>query len=145
MIWFDNLRSVATASYYVQQLYAMNKGTNVLPLTMDKKALTGADGQNGLFASAVWDADASQYIVKVANTSTDDQEITLNFAGLKKKQTIADGTAYILSSDDLDAENTLDNPNLIKPTQSAITVNGTSYTTTIAPNSFAVLRFSPAK
>lgn len=145
MIWFDNLRSVATASYYVQQLYAMNKGTNVLPLTMDKKALTGADGQNGLFASAVWDADASQYIVKVANTSTDDQEITLNFAGLKKKQTIADGTAYILSSDDLDAENTLDNPNLIKPAQSAITVNGTSYTTTIAPNSFAVLRFSPAK
>jgi alpha-L-arabinofuranosidase len=145
MIWFDNLRSVATASYYVQQLYAINKGTNVLPLTMDKKALTGADGQNGLFASAVWDADASQYIVKVANTSTDDQEITLNFAGLKKKQSIADGTAYILSSDDLDAENTLDNPNLIKPAQSAITVNGTSYTTTIAPNSFAVLRFSPAK
>lgn len=145
MIWFDNLRSVATASYYVQQLYAMNKGTNVLPLTMDKKALTGADGQNGLFASAVWDADASQYIVKVANTSTDDQEITLNFAGLKKKQTIADGTAYILSSDDLDAENTLDNPNLIKPAQSAMTVNGTSYTTTIAPNSFAVLRFSLAK
>ena len=34
LIWFDNLRSVRTCSYYVQQLYSHNKGTNVLPLTM---------------------------------------------------------------------------------------------------------------
>lgn len=34
MIWFDNLRSMPTASYYVQQMFATNKGTNVLPLTM---------------------------------------------------------------------------------------------------------------
>ena len=52
MIWFDNLNSVRTTSYYVQQLYAQNKGTNVLPLTMNKKNVTGAEGQNGLFASA---------------------------------------------------------------------------------------------
>ena len=47
MIWFDNLNSVRTVSYYVQQLYAQNKGTNVLPLTMNKKSVTGAEGQNG--------------------------------------------------------------------------------------------------
>lgn len=45
MIWFDNLNSVRTVSYYVQQLYAQNKGTNVLPLTMNKKPVTGAEGQ----------------------------------------------------------------------------------------------------
>ena len=33
-IWFDNLRSFKSVSYYVQQLFAMNKGTNVLSLTM---------------------------------------------------------------------------------------------------------------
>lgn len=37
MIWFDNMNCVRTASYYVQQLYAVNKGTNVLQLTMNKK------------------------------------------------------------------------------------------------------------
>ena len=59
MILFDNLRSMPTASYYVQQLFATNKGTNVLPLTMDGKPLTGAEGQNGLFASATLDKDAN--------------------------------------------------------------------------------------
>ena len=44
MIWFDNLNFVRTTSYYVQQLYAQNKGTNVLPLTMNKKNVTGAEG-----------------------------------------------------------------------------------------------------
>ena len=53
MIWFDNLNSVRTVSYYVQQLFATHKGTNVLSLTMNKKPVTGAEGQNGLFASAV--------------------------------------------------------------------------------------------
>lgn len=55
MIWFDNLNSVRTVSYYVQQLFATHKGTNVLSLTMNKKPVTGAEGQNGLFASAVCD------------------------------------------------------------------------------------------
>lgn len=55
MIWFDNLNSVCTVSYYVQQLFATHKGTNVLSLTMNKKPVTGAEGQNGLFASAVCD------------------------------------------------------------------------------------------
>lgn len=85
MIWFDNLNSVRTTSYYVQQLYAQNKGTNVLPLTMNKKNVTGAEGQNGLFASAVFDKDKNELIVKVANTSATIQPITLNFEGLKNK------------------------------------------------------------
>lgn len=47
MIWFDNLNSVRTVSYYVQQLFATHKGTNVLSLTMDKKPVTGAEGRTG--------------------------------------------------------------------------------------------------
>ena len=53
LIWFDNLDVVRTSSYYVQQLYATYKGTNVLPLTMNGKPVTGAEGQDGLFASSV--------------------------------------------------------------------------------------------
>jgi flagellar biosynthetic protein FliQ len=31
LIWFDNLRSFGTPSYYVQQLFSANRGTRLLP------------------------------------------------------------------------------------------------------------------
>ena len=65
-IWFDTKFLDFTCSYYVQQLYSHNKGTHVLPLTMDKKAVSGQEGQDGLFASAVWDKDEKACIVKIA-------------------------------------------------------------------------------
>ena len=75
MIWFDNLKSVRTCSSYVQQLYSHNKGTNVVPLTMDKKPVGGQEGEDGLFASAVWDNNTQEYIVKVINTSDKAQPV----------------------------------------------------------------------
>ena len=41
MIWYDNTRMFKSVSYYVQQMYACNKGTNVLPLTMNGKSVAG--------------------------------------------------------------------------------------------------------
>ena len=145
MIWFDNLNSVPTVSYFVQQLYGENKGTAVVPLTMDKKPLTGAEGQNGLFASAVYDEPTGQYIVKVANTSDKAQEIGLTFAGLKKKQIITDGTSYTLSSADLDLDNVERDGTLrvnIQPVEAPVKVDGTRFDTTVAPKSFVVYRFN---
>lgn len=37
LIWVDNLETVLTPNYYVQQLYSTNPGTNVLPLTAGKQ------------------------------------------------------------------------------------------------------------
>ena len=42
MIWFDNLNSVRTTSYYVQQLYAQNKRNKCASLTMNKKKCNGS-------------------------------------------------------------------------------------------------------
>ncbi|MFG6381585.1 MAG: carbohydrate binding domain-containing protein [Muribaculum sp.] len=145
MIWYDNLSSIPTCSYFVQQLFSENKGSNVLPLTMDKKPLTGAEGQNGLFASAVYDKEANQYVVKVANTSDTPQQLGLTFAGLKKKETITDGTSITLASKDLDLDNIERDGSMnlnIAPVEAKITVDGTKYDTTIAPRSFVVYRFN---
>ena len=46
----------------------------MLPLTMNKRNVTGAEGQNGLFASAVYDKNKNELIVKVANTSDTAQQ-----------------------------------------------------------------------
>ncbi len=112
LIWFDNTRMFKSVSYYVQQMYAMNKGTNVLPLTMAGKPVAGQEGQNGLFASAVTDRNTREVIVKVINTGKTPQPVSINLLGMKGERTAATVT---LTSDDPDAENTLDNPERIVP------------------------------
>lgn len=118
MIWYDNTRMFKTVSYYVQQMYACNKGINVLPLTMNGKAVAGQEGQDGLFASAVVDKQKGEVIVKVANTSDKTQEVTLNLNGLKGSRSASLTT---LQCDNMDAENTLDNPNKIRPVETTAT------------------------
>lgn len=141
LIWFDNLRSVRSCSWYVQSLYGHNKGTRVLPLTMDKKAVAGNEGQNGLFASAVWDEPSQSYIVKVVNTSAEAQPLVLTFQGLKKNVTLAEGTVTTFHSDNLDAENTLDAPFSIVPKEAAIQAEGGVLTTEIGEKTFAIYKF----
>lgn len=153
MIWFDNSASFPTASYYVQQLYSHNKGTNVLPANLNGKPAAGNEDQNGLFASAVLDKNTGEYIVKVANTSSTAQPFDIRLAGLKKKESIASATVTTLSSPDPDAENSLENPNLIVPVTTEIsnsslgsTEKGVfTYNTSLEPNTFYVFKFKKAE
>ena len=153
MIWFDNSASFPTASYYVQQLYSHNKGTNVLPANLNGKPAAGNEDQNGLFASAVLDKNTGEYIVKVANTSSTAQPFDIRLAGLKKKETIASATVTTLSSPDPDAENSLENPDLIVPVTTEIsnsslgsTEKGVfTYNTSLEPNTFYVFKFKKAE
>ena len=125
-IWYDNLRSFKSVSYYVQQMFAMNKGTNVLSLTTvpagAKKPVpvAGQEGMDGLFASSVYDSTTGEVIIKVVNTSKQAQDITLNLLGMKNG-----GTAQTLTlhhDGSLDDENTLDHPDLICPVSGTATV-----------------------
>lgn len=140
MIWFDNLHSVKTVSYYVQQLFSLNKGTHVLPLTMNGIAITGADGQNGLFASAVWDNDLSEVIVKIVNTSEKRQPLQINVNGLKKSENLTNGRVIQLKSDEPDAENTIANPTLIVPVESEIVIDGHKLESAIDPHTFNIYK-----
>lgn len=141
MIWFDNLRSVRTCSYYVQQLYSHNKGTHVLPLTMDGKSVSGQDGQDGLFASSVWDKNNNTYIVKVINVSEVPQPITLNFQGLKKKSELTIGKVITFTTDDILKDNTVDEPENIIPKENNIAIEGNVLNTEIAAHTFAIYKF----
>jgi len=113
MIWYDNLRMFKSVSYYVQQLYATYKGTNVLPITMQGKPLAGQPGQDGLFASSVFDAATGEVIVKMANTSKQPQTVQLNLQGVSGAPTAQ--TLTLSHNGSYDDENTLDQPERIKP------------------------------
>ena len=119
-IWFDNLRSFKSVSYYVQQLFAMNKGTNVLSLTMDKKPVAGQDGQDGLFASAVFDKQTGEVIVKVVNTSAQTQPLSIQLQGMKGTRS---AQIITLTHNGMDDENTLDDPEKIIPVEGTCQVD----------------------
>ena len=135
MIWYDNLRSFKSCSYYVQQLYSLYKGTNVLPLTMNGKVVAGDEDQNGLFASSVVNKETGEIYVKIINVGSTAQTAKVTLKGLKK----ATGAKCItLNSTDPVAENTLDNPNKIVPVETAAQLNGNILETEVPASSFCV-------
>lgn len=119
----------------------MNKGTNVLTLTMNKKPVAGQPGQDGLFASSVFDKQTGEVIVKVVNTSDAPQSVTLNLQGIKaggEAQTIT------LCHNGMDDENSLDEPEKITPKAGTIAVAAGKKAATIsdelAPKSFRIYK-----
>ena len=127
-IWYDQTQMFKTVSYYVQQMYATNRGTHVLSLTTTpngsptgKKAVPVAnqEGQNGLFASAAFDKNANEVIIKVVNTSRTEQPITLNLKDLTGAST---AQTLTLSHQGMDDENSILRPELIVPKKGTVAV-----------------------
>ncbi len=139
LIWYDNLRSMRTASWQVQYLYSQFKGQNALTLKMDGRNVTGAEGQDGLFASAVKDGD--KVYVKLVNTSDQPRDITLNFTGLKKKQIISADGMVRFASEELYKDNSLDEPETFIPEDAAFSGEGPSVNATIDPYCFSIYKF----
>src|SRR5690349_20718134 len=102
LIWFDNLRSFGTPSYYVQKLFSANRGTNVLPVLLDGSP---KNAQNGLYASASLDKRTGDLILKLVNSTASAKEVSINLAGAGKVGKA--GRAFVLSNDDLKVENSL--------------------------------------
>jgi len=135
LIWFDNIRSYGTPDYYVQKLFATNKGDATLPLTRNGQPLTG---QDGLYASAAIDTAAHEIILKFVNTTAQPQSPTIRLAGIRKSN--APATALVLTADGPAAVNSLDNPTAISPASAAMLCRGKTIAPTLGPYSFSVIR-----
>jgi alpha-N-arabinofuranosidase len=135
LIWFDNLRSYATPNYYVQQLFSVNKGTDVVPLTLDGKAVTG---QDGCYASSVLDSKTNELVIKIINTSAKSQDANFVINGAKTLATT--GNLTTLQSDDLNAVNSLDEQGVVSPQTKQIGVDGNTVKLELKPYSFSVVR-----
>lgn len=114
MIWFNNLEAYGSANYYVQKLFSTNKGTDLLIISKNGESLTG---QNNLYASAVKDVNTKEIIIKLVNTSSAAQDVSINF---KATKLIPDGTIITLTSPDLQDENTFADPKKISPKETKI-------------------------
>lgn len=139
MIWFDNLRSYGTPNYYVQKMFSVNKGTRQLPILLDGSA---KNGKSELYASASIDERTGDVILKLVNTGSAKQETHVTLAGAQPIS--RSGKAFVLQSDDLKAENSLDQPTKLAPVESQVQFAGAEFSYSLLPRSFTVLRI-PSK
>ena len=135
LIWFDNLRSYGTPNYYVQKLFANNKGTHALSILSGTEKL---NGKNGLYASAVWDKNTKEIIVKVVNASDKAQTTDIQLSTGKKVS--SNGGLLILKSENLDGVNSLDNPTQISPQEQPFKLKGKNATIALPAHSMSVVK-----
>ncbi len=137
LIWFDNLRMMRTPNYYVQQMYGMNAGTDVLPLQMDGNPVAGKDS---LYATAALNAPTREVILKFVNVGSSPAKVRIDFNGLKKRRLLSGSCTYMQSSD-LKAVNTLEQEVLL-PRVRPVKVKAQSLSLKLQPRSFEVYRLT---
>jgi alpha-N-arabinofuranosidase len=139
LIWFDNLQSYGTPNYYVQQLYSLNKGTDVVPLTLNNETVTG---QDDCFASATLDNNTHELIIKIVNTGKAEQ--TADFS-VKGTTISSKGSLTVLQSDDLNSVNSMNEPLVVSPKKSEIEIKDNQIKLNLKAYSFNIIRVSIAK
>ena len=135
LIWFDNLRVMKTPNYYVQQLYSHHAGTRVVPFLRAGKPLTG---ELSLYATAALDERPNELILKVVNTGIQARQAQIQLHGLSDGTHT--GTRIQFHSMDVEAVNTLEQPERVHPEESAFTYKGNQMAITIQPLSFTIYR-----
>ncbi len=116
-------------------MYSNNKGTAVVPVSLNNQVIAGTDS---LYASATVDKATNELILKLINVSAKEQTRSVVVDGVKNLKGRAKLT--VLQSDNLDVVNTLDNPTAISPVEKEMTVNNKNFSIPLAPYSFTVIR-----
>lgn len=135
LIWVDNLNVYGTPSYHVQKLYSVNKGTDIIPVKLGDQNVVG---QDSLYASAVYDANTKELIVKFVNYN--EQSVEANFLLDTKKKIKGNATKITLANADLNVVNSLEEPLRIKPQTVQVNYKGKAIKDTFPPYSFTVIK-----
>ncbi|MBN1421201.1 MAG: hypothetical protein JXP34_20680 [Planctomycetes bacterium] len=137
LIWFDNLRSYGTPSYYVQQLFARHRGDVVLPVAIEGQEPASSE-KPGLYACASRVEKTGGIILKVVNSAKTPirAAVRLRVAGALA----AEGAEIVLAGASLADENSFDAPKKVAPVRSPFRVAGAEFAHTFRPWSVTVLR-----
>ncbi|MEO8416601.1 MAG: alpha-L-arabinofuranosidase C-terminal domain-containing protein [Ginsengibacter sp.] len=135
LIWVNNVQSYGTTDYYVQKLFSINKGTNVIPALLNGQPLSG---QDNLYVSAVTDKKTNEIIIKVVNASANKQANTFRLDG--KKIMTSTATVTTLQSNDLNSENSFSHPKNVAPEESSVDVKRNTINFISLPYSFSVIK-----
>jgi alpha-L-arabinofuranosidase len=135
LIWVNNLNSYGTPDYYVQKLFSVNKGSKVVPITLNNDVIAG---QDSLYASAVIDTKENELVIKIVNASAKPVSNIIAVQGAKKLA--SSGILTVLHSDDLNSVNTFDEPKKVSPEESKLAIKNKKINLSAAPYSLSVIR-----
>jgi alpha-L-arabinofuranosidase len=139
LIWFDNLISFGTPNYYVQKLFSIYKGTQVIPIVLGIKPVAG---QDSLYASATMDKNAGKVYLKLVNVSGKQKYLNVVLEGLNFNP---DGVMVTLKSKSIYDFNSITDPQRIFPAGRQIALTGKRLNQPLDPYSFNVAVLSYKK
>lgn len=132
LIWFDNLKSIGTPNYYVQKIFSIFKGTQVITVQSEGMNLTG---QDSLYSSATIDQKAGKIYLKIINISSAQKSVNINLQG---KSFNKDFNLETLTSDNRYSYNSMSVPRAIYPESKALAMTGKKINIAIDPISVNV-------
>ena len=139
LIWTDNLHTLRTVNYYVQSLFARNRGDRILPVALSQ--LSPAEGKR-FYASSSFDATSGEVILKLVNATPAAITTSVDLAGTKH---VSAGKRTVLQSDQGDAMNTFEQADHVVPQESVFSPSGSKFDLTLPANSFTVVRVGVAR
>ncbi len=117
LIWFDNVQMVKTPNYYVQALFAQNKGDYVIPFLNSTNPSQPIAGQDSLYASAVVDSANHTIILKIVNVGNVNKDIQCTLIGYTSTAHMPEITQTELRAEHRNWVNSIDKPNEVVPRQ----------------------------
>ena len=134
LIYFNGTKVFGTPSYYVQQMFSLNRGNYVLPTRV---SVSG----NPLSVSSSLVQSNNQIIVKAVNVNSSAMTTTFNFNGLAS---IAPGATAIQLAGNPNATNWFGSPPAVFPVTNTVSNAGTNFTVTLPANSLTIFRLQGA-
>nr|WP_183549762.1 alpha-L-arabinofuranosidase C-terminal domain-containing protein [Massilia aurea] len=113
MIITDKEKMLLTPTYHAYQMYIPFQDATSLPVAVDNDVAYSSNGKGvpGISATAARAKDGKVYIALVNTHPTRASDVTLNVAGL----TVGGVAGQVLTADAMDAHNTFEKPQAIKP------------------------------
>ena len=155
LIGYDALGSYGSPSYYVQKMFSLNHGDELLAATIEnvptRDWVPAAGGRRGavggpaqtnqlptIFIDVTRDSKTRAIYVKVVNSAGQPQDVQVEIEGAFSIDSA--GQATVLSASSPDVTNSIQEPKKVAPVTTAVSGLGTSFTRTFPPYSVTVLQ-----
>ncbi len=137
MIITDKNRMLLTPTYYAYQMYIPFQDATSLPVTLANNTTYGANGQGvpGISASAARAKDGKVYVALVNTNPREATDVTLDVAG----QAAGTVRGQVLTAEAMDAHNTFEKPQAIKPAPFSASASGGKLTVKVPAKAVMVL------
>ena len=130
LIGYNALTSYGSPSYWVQQMFSADLGTQVVSATL-------ADTGPRVFESVTRDPSVQKLYIKIVNATSEMKPIRINLYGTGKIPSPA--TLISLSGKTPNAANSIDHPRAVAPVERTFPIPGFSFEQDFAPYSVNVL------